>query len=603
MQHDTRGPTEAASTEARFAPIARAPAGSQSFAALAPRRLVYSLLVIATVAGLAEWLIAILAPGGFGLIDVVLLVSFLIYVPWLAIAFWNSAIGFVLIRAMPDALAAVVPPLARARQDDPITTRCAIAMTMRNEGPTRALAHLRTVMLSIGGTKEADRFDCFVLSDSTDADVIAAEETAIAAWRADPAAGSITYRRRDNNVGFKGGNVHDFCEHAGRDYDFLLLLDIDSLMTAATILRMVRVMQASPTLGILQSFAVGLPSASLFARVFQFGHRHAMRCFAMGAGWWQGDCCQFWGHNCVIRIAPYREHCRLPVLSGPPPFRGHIICHDQVEAALMCRAGYEVRFIPAETGSFEGNPPGVPDFIARNSRWCLGNLQNLRLFVARGLVPTSRFHLAFMAQKFFGAAAIVIFAVSAAVAAATWPADVAFPARSALGLYLVFVALFLSPRLISLADSAMRMRKDFGGVSRLLLGGLTEIVFTLLLTPLSMFGVAYFLVALLACRSVGWNGQRRDGYRLSWGDAAQYFWPPTLFGAMLLVLLAMTAPAAIPWFMPFLAGLLLAVPFGVLTSSRVLGDWAARAKLCGTPEEFDPPAEIVAIWPLLMKGR
>jgi membrane glycosyltransferase len=602
VQHHTRGPIEAASAEARLAPITRN-SGPQLLRSLTARRFVYSLLVIATIAALAAWLIAVLAPGGFGLIDVLLLASFLIYVPWLAIAFWNSAIGFVLLHTMPDALAAVVPPLARGREDDAITARCAIVMTMRNEEPGRALAHLRTVMGAIAATPQADRFDCFVLSDSTDAGVIAAEDRAIAAWRADGGAGRITYRRRDNNVGFKGGNVHDFCENAGRDYDFLLLLDIDSLMTAPTILRMVRVMQASPTLGILQSFAVGLPSASLFARVFQFGHRHAMRCFAMGAGWWQGDCCQFWGHNCVIRVAPYREHCRLPILSGPPPFGGHIICHDQVEAALMCRAGYEVRFMPGETGSFEGNPPGVPDFIARNSRWCLGNLQNLRLFAARGLVPTSRFHLAFMAQKFFGAAAIVIFALCAAVAAAAWPADVAFPARSALGLYVVFIALFLSPRLISLADSALRLRKDFGGVSWLLIGGLTEIVFTLLLTPLSMFGVAYFLIALLANRSIGWNGQRRDGYRLSWSEAVRCFWPPTLFGALLLALLAITAPGAIPWFMPFLAGLLLAVPFGVLTSSRPLGDWAVRCKLCGIPEEYDPPAEVVAILPLLMQGR
>ena len=477
-------------------------------------------------------------------------------------------------------------------------------MTVRNENPTRALAHLWVVMASIGKTAQADRFDCFVLSDSTDPEVIAAEERAIAAWHADPsAAGRVFYRRREQNIGFKGGNVHDFCEHAGRDYEFLLLLDSDSLMTAPTILQLIRVMQANPALGILQTFAVGLPSASFFARVFQFGHRHAMRCFVVGAGWWQGDCCQFWGHNCAIRIAPYREHCRLPVLSGPPPFGGHIICHDQIEAALMRRAGYEVRFIPAETGSFEGNPPAVPDFIQRNSRWCLGNIQNLRLFGAPGLMPTSRFHLAFMAQKFFGAAAIAIFTALAVVAAATWPPSAAFPAGSALGFYLVILLLFFSPRLISLTDSALRERARYGGAPWLLLGGIVEIIFTLLLTPLSMFAVTYYIIALLSNRSVGWNGQRRDSYGISWTDALRGLWQPLLFGIALLTALTMTAPGAILWFLPFLAGLLLAVPFEVLTSSRALGAWAARRKLCGIPEEFDPPAEVLAIWPLLMKGR
>jgi membrane glycosyltransferase len=604
VRRDMRPSPGTASSDTGVAPPACVPTGTQALRLLVRRRLAYSVLVVATIVVLAGWLISILAAGGFGFIAALMLLAFLVYVPWLAIAVWNSLIGFALLNATPEPLAIVVPLLARARDDDPISARCAIAMTARNENPARALAHLRVVMASIGETPQADRFDCFVLSDSTDPEVIAAEERAIAAWQTEPAAaGRVFYRRRERNVGFKGGNVHDFCEHAGRDYEFLLLLDTDSLMTAPAILRLIRVMQANPALGILQTFAVGLPSASFFARVFQFGHRHAMRCFAVGAGWWQGDCCQFWGHNCAIRIAPYREHCRLPVLSGPAPFGGHIICHDQIEAALMRRAGYEVRFIPLETGSFEGNPPAVPDFIQRNSRWCLGNFQNLRLFAAPGLLPTSRFHLAFMAQKFFGAAAIVIFAVLAVVAAATWPQGAPFPAGSALSFYLVILLLFFSPRLICLADSALRERERYGGATWLLLGGIVEIVFTLLLTPLSMFAVTYFIVAMFSDRSVGWNGQRRDSYGISWVDALRGLWQPTLFGAALLAALALTAPAAIAWFLPFLAGLLLAVPFEVLTSSRRVGAWAARQRLCGIPEEFDPPAEVSAIWPLLMKGR
>jgi membrane glycosyltransferase len=604
VQLDTRPAPEAGPGDARLPPVSCVSAASRPHQTLTYRRLAYSFLVIATIAALAGWLISILTPGGFGIIDALMLVAFLVYAPWLAIAFWNSLIGFVLLHSAPDPLLAVVPVIARARDNDPIMARCAIAMTVRNENPARAFAHLQTVMLSIAKVPQADRFDCFVLSDSTDPEAIAAEEREIAAWRAKfGATMPVFYRRRESNIGFKGGNVHDFCEHAGRDYEFLLLLDIDSLMTAPTILWLVRIMQANPTLGILQTFAVGLPSASFFARVFQFGHRHAMRCFMVGAIWWQGDCCQFWGHNCAIRIAPYRDHCRLPVLSGPPPFGGHIICHDQLESALMRRAGYDVRFIPAETGSFEGNPPALPDFIRRNSRWCLGNFQNLRLVGAPGLVPTSRFHLAFMAQKFFGAAAITVFALLAAVAAATWPSSVEFPSNSALALYLVVFILFFSPRLISLADSALRERERYGGLAWLLLGGMVEIVFTLLLTPLSMFAVTCFIIAMFSNRIVGWNGQRRDSYRINWANALRDQWPPTLFGATFLVVLAITTPGAIAWFLPFLTGLLLAVPFEVLTSSGALGAWAVRRKLCGIPEDFDPPAEIVAIWPLLMKAR
>ena len=62
-------------------------------------------------------------------------------------------------------------------------------------------------------------------------------------------------------------------------------LDADSLMSGATILRLVRLMQAHPRLGILQSLVVGAPSSSAFARIFQFGMRHGMRAYTMGSAW------------------------------------------------------------------------------------------------------------------------------------------------------------------------------------------------------------------------------------------------------------------------------------------------------------------------------
>jgi membrane glycosyltransferase len=57
---------------------------------------------------------------------------------------------------------------------------------------------------------------------------------------------AVTYRRREDNPGFKAGNIRDFCERWGADFDFMLVLDADSLMAPASILRMVRTMQAAP---------------------------------------------------------------------------------------------------------------------------------------------------------------------------------------------------------------------------------------------------------------------------------------------------------------------------------------------------------------------
>jgi membrane glycosyltransferase len=368
------------------------------------------------------------------------------------------------------------------------------------------------------------------------------------------------------------------------------------------ILRLVRIMQASPQLGILQTLAVGLPTRNFFGRVFQFGHRHGMRTFVVGAGWWQTERCQFWGHNAAVRLRPFTEECRLPVLSGAPPLGGLIICHDQIEAVLMHRAGFEVRLLPEEGGTYEGNPPTLPDYIRRNDRWCQGNIQNLRLFNLPGISLMSRFHLGFMAQKFIGAAAMALFVVLAAVAAVRWPDGVAAPYGFG-ALYAVWLGMYFSPKLFGLADALMRERARYGGARRLIAGALIEACFTLVLTPVAAVGAMHSLIMLAFGRSVSWGGQQRDGHRVSWTGALADLWLPTACGAGLLVALALGAPGALPWFLPFLLGLVLAVPAAVLTASPQLGAWAARQGLCATPEERDPPIEVAAVLPVLGAAR
>jgi membrane glycosyltransferase len=577
--------------------------GTQSLASLNRRRPLYLTLVLATLVALTIWLGAILAPGG-GVLAALMLVAFLIYAPWVVVGFWNSLLGLALVRGAGDPLARVMPAALRSHATDQIAACTAIVMTMRDEEPTRALAHLRALMASIEQTSEGAQFDYFVLSDSSRPDIVAAEERAIAAWRAELSSGGpqVVYRRRAENIGFKGGNVHDFCERWGGDHELMVLLDIDSLMSGETVLRLVRIMQANPRIGIVQSLAVGLPNPNPFARLFQFGHRHGMRLFVLGAGWWQGDRCQFWGHNAAIRVAPFTRHCGLPVLPGGPPLGGHIICHDQVEAAMMYRAGYAVCLLPVECGSYEGNPPSLPDYLHRNSRWCQGNLQNLRLIGAYRGEPLSVFHLAFMAQKFIGGAAVALFAALAAAAAVVWPADTAFPADAALAFYAVFLLIIFTPKLLSVADTLTRASDRYGGAGRLLAGAAVELGFSFILMPVSFVASAGTIAALMTRHALTWNGQRRDGARMSALAALSSLWWPTAFGVALLAALALAAPGAIPWFMPFIGGLLLAVPFTIVAGSPAVAAWMMRNGICASPEELDPPAEVAAVMPVLMRG-
>lgn len=572
------------------------PTGTQRLPVLARRRLTFAILVIVTIAFMAAWLAEILSADGLSILDALLLVMFLANAPWIVIGFWNAVIGFAVLHFTRDPLNTVIPLANRARDDDPIFERTAIFMTVRNEDPTRAFMRMIAVKASLDATGFGHRFDYFILSDSSRAKVIAAEEKAIAIWKKEaknPA--QLFYRHRKENTGFKAGNVRDFCERWGKNYEFMVPLDADSLLTGAAILRLVRIMQANLRLGILQSLVVGMPSASFFARTFQFGMRHSMRSYTAGSSWWHAECGPFWGHNAIVRIKPFTEHCKLPDLPGKPPFGGQILSHDQVEAVLMRRAGYEVRVLPEEGGSYEENPPALPDFIQRDVRWCQGNLQYLKLLDLPGLFPTSWAQLALAIQMFIGSAGLVLFVALAALAAALWTPAVPFPERSALGFYVLWVVMFFTPKLTGVFDAMVRSSARYGGVWNLIKGSVIETLFMVLLAPIQWFNHALCMAALLSGRNITWDAPQRDGYRVSWQAAREGLWPHTLFGLLVLLFLVFAAPGAIVWFLPFLTGLVLSIPFAVITSSPEVGRRAVAAKLCAIPEEFERLPEIEAV--------
>jgi len=312
-----------------------------------------------------------LAPAGYDLFDVALLICCALILPWAVIGFWNAAIGLVIMRKAVDPVAAVFPGAAAVASDMPITSSVAILVCIRNEPPPRVVRNLAPMVEGLERAGVADRFHLYILSDTTDLRTGMDEERQFAklalAWRGRIA---VTYRRRAENTGFKAGNIRQFCERYGPLHDFAVVLDADSVMPASAVLRLVRVMQSEPMLGILQALVVGLPVMSAFARIFQFGMRLGMRSWTIGSAWWQSDCGPYWGHNAAIRLAAFTTHCKLPVLPGGRD----VLSHDQVEAALMRRGGYDVRVLPEEDLGWEENPPTLLEFIRRDLRWCQGNM-------------------------------------------------------------------------------------------------------------------------------------------------------------------------------------------------------------------------------------
>src|SRR5262245_1862136 len=573
------------------------PTGLQSIDELTRRRRIVICLNIITYVLMLWWASRILAAGGWTFLDTILFVAFALGTPWAVLGFWNALIGLWLLNVPgKDARMAVAPFAAAGDQRTPIRIKTAVFMTLRNEDAARAIERFKIVADSIERTGEGAAFSYFVLSDSNDATVAAAEERAVAAWQA--AAGQaqrIIYRRRSSNVGYKAGNVRDFCARWGDQFGLMLPLDADSLMAGEEIVRLVRIMQAHPKIGILQSLVVGMPSSSAFARIFQFGMRHGMRAYTMGQAWWVGECGPFWGHNALLLVQPFYEHCDLPILPGAPPLGGHVLSHDQVEATLMRRAGYEVRVLPEEVGSWEENPPTMLEFARRDVRWCQGNMQYLKLLDLPGLYPMSRFQLVWAILMFIGIPAWTLMIALLPLAAVQAQSIPEFPSGAAKALYVTYFVMYLMPKIAGLIDAVFGGGvARYGGWLRFLVSAALELVFSFLQGAVSTIRTTIFMLGLLFGKSVVWGGQVRDARGLSWREGARHLWPQTLFGVIVCGALLAIAPQVLLWSLPLTVGYLVAIPFAVLTADPAFGRALKRLGICGIPEDFRPPPEIIA---------
>ncbi len=564
------------------------------------RRLGFTLLNLLTISGLLITMVQLLRYGGWHWTDTLLLVTYAATLPWLSIGFWNAVIGFSLHAFARDPIRQVAPSLL-IDESKPITTKTAIIMTVRNEDPARSLSRFRAVQQSISALAEADRFDFHLLSDTSRPVIAANEEKLVAEWRQQAGPGvNIHYRRRADNTGYKAGNVMAFCADHRDDYDFFIPLDADSVMSGEGIRRLVRRMEANPQIGILQSLAVGMPSDSGFGRLFQFGMRHGMRAFTLGSAWWQGDCGPFWGHNAVVRMAAFHDHCQLPTLGGRSPLGGHILSHDQVEAVLMRRAGYEVRVWPIEDESFEENPPSLPDFVKRELRWCQGNLQYFGLLGMRDIKPVSRMQLVLAILMYTGAPAWMLFILIGTaqvmlghynLLGSEYAAAGAYPAELGLGLFITIMTLSLSPKFMGVACVlfSARERQRYGGGLIVAINALLEFITSALMAPVVAFTEAIFIAGLPFGRQIKWDVQRRDGRAVSWYEAAHAYLPHTLFGVALTAVFWSYNSVFILWAAPLLAGFMLSIPLTVLTSSHWFGAFSVRTGLFAIPEDRDMP--------------
>jgi membrane glycosyltransferase len=490
--------------------------------------------------------------------------------------------------------------------------RTAIVMPICEEPVPRVFAGLRAIHRSLEKTGFLERFDFFVLSDTKDPANAVHEEAAWFQWCRDVGGfGRIFYRRRRVRIERKAGNVADFCRRWGNQYRYMVMLDADSVMSGAAITRLVAMMEAQADVGMIQTAPVAVMRRSLFARVQQFASRLYGPIFAAGLHYWQLGEGQYWGHNTIIRVAPFMDCCHLPRLPGKPPLGGEILSHDFVEAALMGRAGWTLWLAYDLEGSYEEVPSNLLEEMARDRRWCQGNIQHLQLLFTEGLRGAHR-ALFLNGVLSYVSAGLWFSFLALSTSEAIWQAlrePVYFPPGPSLfpewpvwrpdwafALAGVTGAILFLPKLLAVALVVLRGRaRQFGGFLRLLASALLEVLVSTLLAPVRMVFHTRFVFSNLLGRTVSWSSPPRGDRETTWREAFRYHAFDTVWaGAWAAGVFALN-PSYFWWLTPIVAALLLSIPVSVLTSRIGLGDRARAAGLFRIPEESSPPPEIADV--------
>ena len=496
----------------------------------------------------------------------------------------------------------------RAKGEMRIEQRTALVMPVYNENPAGTFAALLAMaeeLLEQGATG----FEIFVLSDTTRPDVYVKETAAYHVLREKLGDRMrVWYRRRSDNVGRKVGNLHDFVTRWGGRYDFMVVLDADSILAPETLVTLVREMAADPNLGLLQTVPRLAGGKTLFARLQQFSGRVYGPVVARGMASWQGDDGNYWGHNAIIRVRAFAAAAGLPVLPGKKPFGGAILSHDFVEAALLRRAGWAVRMLPTLGGSWEDSPPSLLDVAARDRRWAQGNIQHLAVILSQGFTWSNRAHMGIGVMSYLASPlwfALIVVGLGTAGHIATvqfeyfsdelslfprWPL---FDSERMIRLFIIAMVTLLMPKILgvlrSLVDWELLRRVN---PLRIVLGAIAETILSALYAPIMMMMQVRQVSEIIIGQDSGWTTQSRKHSRTPWGTLFRRHWLQVLSGVVVSVVLLYVSPPLFAWMSPALLGLVCALPLSAASGSVLLAKIARFLGFLVVPEEVVVPRVI-----------
>ncbi len=570
------------------------------------RRIVLLLLILAQTALATYFMSEVLPYHGQKPLEMMVLVLFALLFCWVSAGFWTAMTGFfVLLRGDEPHLISHEKAGPKWIAPD---ARTAIVVPICNEDVVRVMAGLRATYESVERTGNLDRFDFFILSDSNQADVCAAETQAWAnLCREVRGFGRIFYRHRRRRVKRKSGNIDDFCRRWGTNYRYMIVLDADSVMSGQCLSTLVRLMEEHPGAGIIQTAPRAAGRDTLYARIQQFSTRVYGPLFTAGLHYWQLGESHFWGHNAIIRLEPFIRHCALAPLPGKGSLSGPILSHDFVEASLMRRAGWSVWIAYDLDGSYEEMPPNLLDELGRDRRWCQGNLMNFRLFLARGMHAVHRAVFVTGVMAYLSAPLWCLFLILSTLLLAThtlvdpqyfvqprqlfpiWPE---WHPEKALALFSATATILFLPKILSVLLVLHQGARGFGGGLRVTVSMLIELLFSMMLAPVRMLFHTRFVLGAFLGWAVGWKSPPRADNETGWGEAVRRHGAHSLLGVAWGGVVYWLNPSFIWWLLPIAGSLALSIPLSVISSRVSWGRAFRRSGLFAIPEETDVPREL-----------
>ncbi|GAB3625301.1 Glucans biosynthesis glucosyltransferase H [Pandoraea terrae] len=570
------------------------------------RRWLLLALMIAQTSLATHFMADVLPYHGADPLEFSVLTLFVLLFGWVSAGFWTAVMGFFTLlfggdRYMISRMAAGDAPIEAQ-------ARTAIVMPICNEDVARVFAGLRATYESLAKTGDLDRFDVFILSDSNDTNICTAE---VDAWqslcRAVDGFGRIFYRRRQRRVKRKSGNLDDFCRRWGGAYRYMVVLDADSVMSGECLTKLVRLMEGHPSAGLIQTAPLAAGRETFYARVQQFAGRVYGPLFTAGLHYWQLGESHYWGHNAIIRMKPFIEHCALAPMPGKGALSGPILSHDFVEAALMRRAGWGVWIAYDLQGSYEEMPPNLLDELKRDRRWCQGNLMNFKLFMAEGMHPVHRAVFVTGVMAYISAPLWFLFLILSTCLLAKhtlvvpeyfsaprqlfplWPE---WHPERAVALFTATATMLFLPKILAVVLIWVKGAKRFGGALPVTLSMIIELVFSALLAPVRMLFHTQFVLAALTGIAIQWKSPPREDAETHWGEAFRRHGLHTLLGAAWGGIVYWLNPNFIWWLMPIVGAMMLSIPLSVFSSRVSLGRGLKRLSLFLIPEESWPPKEL-----------